>query len=81
MKTCGSCSAAIELGKEEYCWYCDAYLCYTCWEEKGHCGHKEADAINRASNLTDREGRAKLARALWPDGEHLVPTEKKDDDN
>jgi hypothetical protein len=72
---CGCCGKPVS--NPEYCWYCDAPLCVECWEEKGHCGHPEADEINRQSRLTDDEGRARIARALWPDAEHLVPLKEE----
>jgi len=74
-QTCGCCKKPVS--DPEYCWYCDGPLCSECWEAKGHCGHPEADEINRQSNLTDAEGRARIARALWPDGEHLVPLKEE----
>ena len=43
---CARCGAVIPVGEEEFCWYCAGPLCSPCWEEFGHCGHPEADAIN-----------------------------------
>ena len=43
---CGKCGELIDQEKAESCFYCLAYLCYICWDEFGHCGHPEADAMN-----------------------------------
>lgn len=40
---CGRCDSA-ETG--EVCWFCHADMCSECWEEHGHCGHSEADALD-----------------------------------
>ena len=31
------------------CWYCEAPLRADCWEDTGHCGHPEADALDEAA--------------------------------
>ena len=43
---CGRCAAAVTEKSAEYCWFCTGYLCYECWDMKGHCGHVEADLAN-----------------------------------
>jgi len=47
MTRCGFCDRRVEESEAEYCWYCGGRLCGLCWEEVGHCGHPEADEINR----------------------------------
>ena len=37
----------------ESCWYCQADLCYECWDAVGHCGHPEADRINAVVKNAD----------------------------
>lgn len=44
--TCARGTAAVLAGYEERCWWCFAVLCGDCWEQAGHCGHVEADAVN-----------------------------------
>ena len=44
---CGRCGCEIEFGEEEICWWCRGSLCVDCWEKFGHCGHREADEVNR----------------------------------
>lgn len=78
---CGSCKRPITTGEDESCWFCDNYLCYYCWEYCGHCGHEEADAINRASLLTSWEGRHNLIKALHPGMEMLTPEPKAEEPN
>jgi len=41
---CKRCRKTIS--EYEYCWYCMDPLCVECWDEFGHCGHKEADEAN-----------------------------------
>ena len=43
---CNRCGMPIEPGKDESCWWCIEALCYSCWDEFGHCGHTEADEWN-----------------------------------
>jgi hypothetical protein len=43
---CSRCKHEIEEGKEEYCWFCFKYLCYSCWDAVSHCGHFEAELVN-----------------------------------
>ena len=78
---CGRCKKAVTKGKEEWCWFCPEPLCYPCWEEVGHCGHPEADAINKASLTMTYEERRDTALALWPDAEALVKVPKKKEKN
>jgi len=33
----------------ETCWFCSGPLCNACWDTFGHCGHAQADAVNRAA--------------------------------
>lgn len=41
---CNRCKKPIKIS--EICWYCRGALCGDCWDEYGHCGHKEAEKIN-----------------------------------
>jgi len=43
--TCRRCRDDAGLDPE-VCWYCQAPLCYECWDRFGHCGHEEADRVN-----------------------------------
>ena len=43
---CGNCKQDIYEDAQEYCWYCHGPICYACWDDIGHCGHLEAEAIN-----------------------------------
>jgi len=47
--TCGRCGGAIPPGRDELCWFCEGPLCVDCWEDSGHCGHPEADALSEAA--------------------------------
>lgn len=60
MPYCGRCQRRIVDGKEEACWFCCSDLCYECWDSVGHCGHEQAEAMNRASRMLNRDGRARL---------------------
>ena len=42
---CNRCGVAITDDTREMCWYCDADLCYRCWDEIGHCGHEGAEKL------------------------------------
>ena len=44
---CHSCDWWTTRDDAEFCWYCGKTLCGECWEERGHCGHPEADEANR----------------------------------
>jgi hypothetical protein len=49
LRPCGRCEVVIHTNDAEICWlcwYCQHELCEHCWDEYGHCGHKEADEIN-----------------------------------
>jgi hypothetical protein len=70
---CKRCHARESEFTAETCWYCDGQLCYQCWEDFGHCGHPEAEAINKATPAMTAAQRAQMAKALWPDAEHLGP--------
>lgn len=51
--TCGRCQKQIESPEDgELCWYCGGDLCYECWDEVGHCGHPEAEAINEKARVS-----------------------------
>ena len=50
---CGRCTTRIDADRAEGCWYCSAYLCAPCWEALGHCGHPEAEEINRVARRRD----------------------------
>ena len=77
---CGRCKGLIAKDKQEYCWFCDAPLCYQCWEYKAaHCGHPEADAINEASRTATYEQRQDMAKALWGEENLLVPITKTEE--
>lgn len=43
---CRRCGRKIAADHAEGCWYCSGDLCGKCWEQYGHCGHPEANAIN-----------------------------------
>lgn len=45
---CNRCAKPLIPGHEENCWYCGGALCFQCWETVGHCGHRQAEKINRA---------------------------------
>jgi hypothetical protein len=51
---CGRCGKVVEADKAEACWWCQADLCFNCWETIGHCGHDEAEVWNDAARLVDR---------------------------
>ena len=49
---CGRCEKAIlDLSGAECCWYCTNWLCYSCWDEFGHCGHRKADEQNERARM------------------------------
>lgn len=43
---CGRCGKEINKDSAEVCWFCIDWLCCECWDEYGHCGHREADEAN-----------------------------------
>ena len=48
--TCGSCKTVIQpIRDAEICWFCGDDLCIGFWDQRGHCGHPAADAINALS--------------------------------
>lgn len=59
--SCGRCKIDVPSGREETCWYCLAALCSPCWELLGHCGHEEAESLNRLSRELTPEQRRQLA--------------------
>lgn len=46
LNACGRCEAPVAPRDREFCWWCQRYLCYACWDLVGHCGHPEAEAEN-----------------------------------
>lgn len=65
-RTCGRCRK--EIPEAETCWFCMGDLCAECWELYGHCGHEDADRLNRASRMLNAEGREYLMQTLLPSG-------------
>jgi len=69
---CGRCGARVSSHKATYvpagtwesCWYCLGPLCYPCWDELGHCGHRGAEAINEASRAGGPGVRTRLSDAI-----------------
>ena len=45
--TCGRCKKFVDPEQSESCWFCISLLCYDCWEELGHCGHRETEITNK----------------------------------
>lgn len=43
-ETCSRCTSPVV--DPQACWWCHGDLCAPCWEEHGHCGHPEAEALN-----------------------------------
>ena len=52
---CERCGQEIDLDEAETCWYCTGWLCYDCWDEYGHCGHSEAEAMNEYARSISQE--------------------------
>ena len=48
---CGRCHKKDQ--DWQYCWWCHHELCYECWDEVGHCGHPDAEAMNEAGRAMD----------------------------
>jgi hypothetical protein len=46
-------------------------LCGPCWEDVGHCGHPEADAVNEASKAMTYDQRRALILATIPEDERV----------
>jgi hypothetical protein len=61
---CGKCQKAVTEQEAEVCWWCDGPLCYECWDRDGHCGHQEADTVNRQVRVSTPDGRAEILRAV-----------------
>lgn len=59
---CGGCGAPVTAAAD-ICWYCNAPLCWDCFEEVGHCGHPEAAALNQAAS--DRQSGDPLLPRPW----------------
>lgn len=57
--TCGGCGDTVLPTDAETCWFCDAGMCFDCWDEFGHCGHEAADLINQLG-LHQRAGRVPM---------------------
>lgn len=51
---CGRCKKELLEKDAETCWYCGAWLCYDCWDEYGHCGHKKADEFNKKARAVQQ---------------------------
>lgn len=58
---CHRCDGLILPGQHERCWWCTGVLCGPCWEETGHCGHAEAEALH-----------ARIATGHWPPRDELT---------
>jgi hypothetical protein len=57
--------------RAECCWFCGGDMCVKCWDDHGHCGHPEADAINAAARRMTPGQRGAMERAL-----QLMPAPK-----
>jgi hypothetical protein len=53
---CGRCSISLSEKESETCWWCTGELCYSCWDEYGHCGHEEADRSNELGKAVPQPG-------------------------
>lgn len=40
---CNRCGRVIAIDEAGACWWCNADLCFDCWDLYGHCGHPDAD--------------------------------------
>ncbi len=59
----GECARCGGAEAPELCWWCRSALCRSCWDSEGHCGHPEADAVNRETGkATTREARDEVIR-------------------
>lgn len=54
--TCGRCKEKGDPDAMETCWYCIGPMCSSCWDDHGHCGHPEADAINEQGRQVPQPG-------------------------
>lgn len=68
---CGRCGVGLP-GDPERCSWCFGALCESCWEEPGHCGHPEAEAVYDGLQLASSATRAAVALALVPEGAVVV---------
>lgn len=61
---CSRCRMIVRLdaARGYSCWWCEATLCYGCWDRHGHCGHADAEAVKRQINISPFEQRRAL---LW----------------
>lgn len=53
---CERCEELIPGAAPEYCWWCLGFLCSGCWDELGHCGHPEAEAVNERARAVAQPG-------------------------
>lgn len=44
---CGRCDTEIPVRLAETCHRCTGWLCSTCWEKFGECGHVEKEAVEK----------------------------------
>lgn len=51
MLTCAHCGRTLSPQTAEFCWWCLADLCRSCWENYGHCGHAGAELVNITGRL------------------------------
>ena len=63
--TCDRCQAPLTEATAEHCWFdTDHRLCLRCFDEFGHCGHPEANELNRLAAAHDHQGIREYHRAL-----------------
>jgi hypothetical protein len=48
------------------CWWCSAPLCLSCGEVVGHCGHPDAERVDRETVEAEIEVRREIAKHLPP---------------
>ncbi len=53
---CGRCNNQISTSVAECCFWCNGWLCVPCWDEWGHCGHKQAADMLRRAREMDKHG-------------------------
>lgn len=51
---CGRCKKPVPEEEAENCWFCMHALCFECWDEHGHCGHKRAEEINEEARKVNQ---------------------------
>jgi hypothetical protein len=67
---CGRCGKKIYLVDAESCWYCINDLCFWCWNLYGHCGHEEAEKMNKEAKYRNNN-----CLSYWyPKIKNKVPT-------